>query len=388
MPKRRNANGEGTIYQIKQGPRKGRWVAQITVGHTDDGRLKRKSFYGSSRAEVKEKLEAYREQLNLGINQDTTKKLTFGEWLATWLDLYKRPRLRTSTYENYQMYIRLHIYPVLGHIPLARLNSDDIQALYNQLQRAGKASATIHKVHQIVHSCLKKAVEKRMLAWNPSMATERPPLRQEEVKVLSEQDMSRFLAALNRESPKWQAAFLTLLGTGLRIGELLALEWNDIDFNRGAISVRRTLSRTKSGLKLELPKTEKSKASIPVPETVLLALQEHRKVQKVIIMANRGQYKNAALVFPTDVGTYMIPRNFQRHYYSLLKKAGISHVKLHALRHTFATRLLEQGENLRVVQELLRHTDIRTTANLYTHVMPKLKHRAAHKMDLLLRQER
>jgi integrase len=387
MPKRRNANGEGSIYQVKQGKHKGRWVGQITIGKDAAGRLKRKSFYGNTRAEVREKLDAYREQMNLGVDQETAKNLTFGEWLANWLDLYKRPRLRTSTFENYQMYARLHIEPALGHIPLASLNADDIQSLYNKLQKAGKAPATIHKIHQIIHSCLGKAVEKRMLAWNPSTATERPPVRPEEAKALTEEDMDKFLAAMDRESHKWRAAFLTLLGTGLRVGELLALEWGDIDFAGGLIYVRRGLSRTRAGLVVEAPKTEKSKSAVPVPETVLAALREHQKAQKVIIMENRDRYKNTALVFPTDVGTYMLPRNFQRHYYALLKKAGISQrVKLHGLRHTFATRLLEQGESLRVVQELLRHTDIKTTANIYSHVTPKVKEKAAHKMDDLLKR--
>ncbi|MGI5927579.1 MAG: tyrosine-type recombinase/integrase [Thermacetogeniaceae bacterium] len=387
--KRRNANGEGTIYQIKKGKYKGRWVAQITIGRTEDGKLKRKSFYGKSRGEVKEKLDAYKEQMNLGIDQEAVKNTTFGDWLATWLDLYKRPKLRTSTLENYVMYAENHILPAMGHIYLSELNSDDIQALYNNLQKDGKAPATISKIHQIIHSCLQKAVEKRMLVWNPAKATERPTVRQIEAKALTEEDMNKFLAALENESHKWRAAFLTLLGTGLRIGELLALEWDDIDFDKGLLYVRRGLSRTKAGLVVEEPKTEKSKAPVPIPDTVLQALKEHRKAQKVVIMENRDKYKKEyeSRVFPTDVGTYMSPRNFQRKYYSIRKKAGIDpEVNLHGLRHTFATRLLEQGESLRVVQELLRHSDIKTTANIYSHVTPKVKDKAAHKMDNLLKK--
>ncbi|MGI6553836.1 MAG: site-specific integrase [Bacillota bacterium] len=149
-----------------------------------------------------------------------------------------------------------------------------------------------------------------------------------------------------RKRPSGRAAFLTLLGTGLRIGELLALEWKDVDLEKGIINVRHTISRTQSkGLIIEDPKTEKSKAPVPVPDEALNALKEHRKDQLEIILYKGPEYQNKNLVFGTDIGTYMYPRNFQRKYYALREKAGVDKkINLHALRHTFATRLLEQGE--------------------------------------------
>ncbi|MBO8168162.1 MAG: site-specific integrase [Thermoanaerobacteraceae bacterium] len=310
-----------------------------------------------------------------------------------WANNYwKRPgnreaqKLRLSTLENYYMYSRHHIYPALGDILLSELNSDHIQTLYNKLKDDGKAPATIHKIHCIIHSCLEKAVEKRLIAWNPSKATERPSLKPKEAKVLSEEDMDKFLKVINKESDKWRAAFLTLLGTGLRIGELLALEWDDIDFENDLIHVRRTLSKAKAkGLITEEPKTEKSKSVVPMPEIVSQAIRQHRKSQLEIIMLQGPKYKNKNIVFATDVGTYIYPRNFERKYYSLRKKAGVDEsVNLHGLRHTFATRLLEDGEDLRTIQELLRHSDIRTTANIYSHVTAKKKKKAAHRMDSIL----
>lgn len=386
--KRKNPNGEGTVYQIKSGPKKGQWVAQLTIGaNRETGRPKRKSFYGKTRAEAKQKMEAFRQEMGLGLDLQAAQALTFGDWLAQWLDMYKRPKIRLSTYENYLMYAQNHILPTLGDIPLAELSTGNIQALYNKLQEAGKAPATIHKMHQIIHPCLEKAVETRMIAWNPSRATERPPVKPTQGKAMSEEDMDKFLAVVGRESDKWRAAFLTLLGTGLRIGELLSLEWDDVDLENGIIYVNSTLSRTRSkGLMINAPKTETSKAPVPLPEVVLSALRRHKASQAALILYRGEKYKNRKLVFPTDKGTYMYPRNFQRKYYSLLEKAGIPHIKLHGLRHTFATRLLEEGENLRTVQELLRHSDIKTTANIYSHVTPKVKKKAANKMDSLLRR--
>jgi integrase len=384
--------GEGSIYKIKSGRRKGTWTAEIDLGKTAEGKRKRKFFYGKTKREVKEKLQAYKELMGEGIKQEEAKELTFGDWLTSWLELYKAPRLRTSTLESYEMNCRLHILPALGHIPLLDLDTDHIQALYNQLSKNGMAPATIHKIHQIIHSCLDKAVEKRLLRWNVSKATEKPPVKtNNKGKAMSEEEMKRFLEVLSTQSPKWQAAFLTLLGTGIRLGELLALEWPDIDMEERVIHIRRTLSKTKNGLEVNPPKTKTSEADVPVPSVVLTALRAHRKAQLEVILKQGEKYKDGKknkLVFCTDVGTYMSPRNFQRKYYTLRDRAGISNeVNLHGLRHTFATRLLEEGENLKTVQELLRHADIKTTANIYSHVTPKTKQKAAHKMDNLLNKK-
>lgn len=156
---------------------------------------------------------------------------------------------------------------------------------------------------------------------------------------------------------------------------------------KGIIHIDKTLSRTKEkGLIVNEPKTEESVANVPLPEVAIEALKRHRASQAQLILYLGKKYANRKLVLPTDIETYMHPRNFQRKYYSLLQKTGVEHIKLHGLRHTSATRLLEEGENLKTVQELLRHADIKTTANLYSHVTPKVKRKAAHKMGSLLRK--
>jgi integrase len=444
--KRKNPNGEGTIYKIESGPKKGSWMAQLTVGkYPKTGKPKRKSFRGKTRGEAKRKMEDYMDQIGLGLDMETAQSLTCGEWLLQWLDLYKRPFIRLSTYENYLMYIENHIHPAIGDIPLADLDSDHIQAIYNKMQDAGKAPATIAKVHRIIHACLDKAVEKDYILKNYSDITERPSVISKKGEAMSEEDMDKFLDVVHEQTDKWKAAMLTLLGTGVRIGELLALEWNEVDFESRTINIKQGLSRTKSkGLIVEDPKSEASKADVPVPGVVLDALKQHKSSQAELYLYTGRKYPvthkkskhmqeiyedyprldsypisrrkcecnnitttiyktdereifrceecgkewqrhSHNLVFPSVAGTHITPRNFQRKYYDLLEEAQVPHIKLHGLRHTFATRLLEQGENLKVVQELLRHTDIKTTANIYSHVSPKVKKKAAHKMDNLLK---
>lgn len=384
----KRANGEGTIYQIKKGPRRGWWVCQITIGtNPKTGKPKRKSFYGKTRREVIEKRDAYLDERGQGLDVETAQALTFGEWLAQWLEMYKRPVIRLSTYENYQGYARNRICPAIGDVVLADLRTDHIQALYNDLAKQGLATATIHKIHQIIHPCLEKAVESRLIGWNPSKATTRPAVQHKSGEALTEDGMDKFLAVVDAQPEKWRAAFLTLLGTGLRIGELLALEWSDVDLDADIIHVSKTVSTTKTeGIIVNEPKTAASKASVPIPEVVRNALKQHKASQAAYILKKGNRYKNRKLVFGSDTGTLMYPRNFQRKFAQLRKKAGIAENTLHDLRHTFATRLLEAGEDIRTIQVLLRHSNIKTTANVYAHVTRKLKTQAVGKMDGLLKQ--
>ena len=382
--KRKNANGEGTIYQCKSGKHKGRWIGQLVIGtNPDAGKPKRKSFYGKTRAEVKEKMREYQEEMAQGLDI-MGQEQTFGEWILFWMDNYKKIELRLSTWENYMRSIKNHIYPALGHIPLRDLKTDDIQNLYNRMIKEGRAPATVRRNHQIINSCLKQAVENRLLSWNPAEAAKLPKLTDTKVRAMTFEEMSKFLSVLQED--RWGAAFLCLLGTGLRMGELLALRWQDVDLDKQILHVRQALVRTKEkGVYFDEPKTEKSKRAIPIPGEVVEALKKHRIQQFQLRLAVGEKYQNHDLVFATSVGTPIYPRNFTRKFYKLRDKAGIpKDINLHALRHTYATRLLEQGENLKTVQELLGHTDISTTANTYSHVSIEVKQKAAAKMDKLL----
>lgn len=385
MPKKRkNANGEGTIYQMQSGPRKGQWVAQLTIGtNPETGKPKRKSFYGKTRTEARNKMKEYMEEMEQGIDLQGQEQ-TFGEWLMTWMDNYKKIELRLSTWENYMRSIKKHIYPALGHIPLRDLKTDDIQRLYNKMIKDDLAPATVRRNHQIIHSCLKQAANNRLLAWNPAEGTKLPKLPETTARAMTPEEMEKFLSVLNGD--RWGAAFLCLLGTGLRMGELLALRWQDVDLDRQILQVRQALVRTKEkGVYFDEPKTEKSRRIVPLPREIVAALKKQRIEQLELRLAQGEKYQNNDLVFATSVGTPIYPRNFIRKFHELRDKVGIpKDINLHALRHTYATRLLEEGESLKVIQELLGHADISTTANTYSHVSAEVKKKAAAKMDRLL----
>jgi integrase len=388
----KNANGEGTIYQIQSGLKKGQYVAQITIGRYPDSKPKRKTFYGKTKTEAKQKRDEYLEEKNMGIDLETAKTITFGEWLMQFLELYKKSKLRTSTYESYMMNTENHIIPELGNICLSNLNTSHIQGFYNKLDNK-LSPATIQKIHNIIKQALDKAVGTHLISWNPDTATERPTVKNNYGNAMTEEVMNKFLAEIDKLPDRWRAAFYVLLGTGLREGELLSLDWDDIDLEAGTINITKTLSMTKTnGLEVNPPKTESSIAKVPIPQVVVEALKKHKASQLVWALKQGDQFKNKTKdghpihAFASNRGTYTFPRNFRRKYDEIIDAAKIDPIKLHSLRHTFATRLLEEGEDIRIVQELLRHSNIKTTASIYAHVTPKVKKRAANKMNNLLQK--
>ncbi|HGU6173228.1 TPA: tyrosine-type recombinase/integrase [Escherichia coli] len=305
-------------------------------------------------------------------------KITVGEWIETWLNTYKKMDLRQNTWEIYKINFETHIKSALGAMYLQQLRAEHIQNLYQQKLEEGKSPATIHKIHDIIRGALKQAVKNKLILHNPAEAVVLPKRKQKEIKVLTKEQQEKFLKVL--EEDRLGAAFLTLLMTGIRRSELLALTWEDIDFQKKTITITKGLVYTKEkGLVVEEPKTEKSKRTIPIPNMLLQYLRRHQ-----IKMLEEGNYAKDKPVFCSQNGTYINPRNLNRKYYELCKKAEIEDVNLHALRHTFATMLLEAGVNLKVVQELLGHTRISTTADIYSHVAPEIKRNAVQKIEKIL----
>ncbi len=260
------------------------------------------------------------------------------------------------------------------------LRPDHLQSLYNEKFRSGLSPRTVEIIHTVIHGALKQAVKNGLVVRNVSEYCELPKKEKKEAKALTPEEMDRFLKAL--ENDRLKAAFITLLGTGLRRGELLALKWQNVDLKQGTVAVKETLAWiAKKGFVFQPPKTEKSRRTVPLPDDVLAELKRHKVRQAEERLMLGELYQDNGLVFATELGTPIIPRNFERKYKALLKKAGLTGVKLHSLRHTYATRLLEAGENLKVVQELLGHSRISVTADIYSHVSPELKRTAVAKLN-------
>jgi len=301
--------------------------------------------------------------------------------LITWLKEYKAINLKPRTYDVYETQIKHNIIPEIGHFELKELKQQDLQRFYNKKYNKGKglSSSTIRKIHNIINSALDKAVENDVMRKNVVKNVELPKLTKPQVKAFTLQEQDLFLETA-REFSLYNA-FIVNVDTGLRAGELLALTWKDVDLDKGLITVSKNIINVKdraenAKLKNKIivqdsPKTEASNRTIPLTQRSLQVLK------------SMYDNKTCDIVFPSKKNTYVSLRNYQRAFYSILKKAGLEKCSPHVLRHTFVTRCFERNVQTKVISEMIGHAKIAHTTDIYTHVMLDVKRDAVNALDEL-----
>lgn len=372
----RRGNKEGSIVRRKDG----RWQGAITVGW-DGAKQRRRYFYGKTRAEVAAQIEAVLAEIHAGTYVEPTTT-TLGEWLDLWLAEYVRPSLRPTTWTHYEGMVRLHLKPGLGNIPLARLQTAQVQRFLNA--KAQRYSAKTVELMQIVlHAALKQAVVEGLIARNAADNVKRPQRKPPEMRVLSPSEMQRLLNVCDTE--RLGPVIVFMLGTGLRLGETLALRWADIQ--DGVVRVMRSASRvkstgpTKTEVVVQEPKTARSRRTVPIPANVRTSLQQWRARQAEERLQMGTAWEDSGLVFTDYRGRMLNQSTLRTTLNRLCDRAGIKRINIHGLRHTYATRLLESGIHPRIAQELLGHSSIAMTLDIYSHVLPDQKRAAADAID-------
>ena len=365
----KRAAGEGTICKTARGY----WQAKIQIGYYPDGTTKFKTVTAQSQAECKKKLDSLKEKLKGKHNFDNDKIL-FNEWLDFWFKEYQSGN-KNSTQENDLLRIEKKIKPFFIKKKLCDITPHLINQFYNNQLKDGLAPASIKKLHGIIRKALAQAYKNDIINSIPADKVTLPKIEHKEIECFTVEEQSRFIECCKGD--RLEFAYILLLYTGMRRGELLGLKWDDYDTETGELSIKRSLylrakvvdgKREKAEYYFDTPKTELSARVIPLPLPLQQLLKEHRKRQnKEKLLAGKGYIDNH-MIFCNEIGEYLHPDSFGRRYNLLLDKNNIRHVKLHGLRHAFATRALEEGADMKHVQILLGHAKLSTTADIYSHV--------------------
>ena len=384
MPKKR-ANGEGSIRKRKDG----RWEGRYTAGcDPTTGKPIHKSVLAKTQSEAKEKLkQAIAEAEKLDMSR--AKSYTLGAWIKLWYEVYAEPRLREKTKDYYLNYIGNHIVPELGNTPLEKLTTIQIQKFYNDLQKSGRiqrythiklkdkglSTRVVRGIHTLLNNCLEQAVAERLILSNPAQGCKLPQLEKREMKILPQEKIGMYLAEAEKRG--LLATFYLELTTGLRRGELLALQWTDLDVESKTLSITKQVNRINGELVVSPPKTRNSVRTLALPQQAVdLLIAEHKKHP-------RNPY-----LFPSPkTGTMYDPDAFRRTHDKILKAIGTEHIRFHDLRHTFATLSLKSGVDVKTLSGALGHYSAGFTLNTYTHATAQMKQDAADTIGGVISQQ-
>ena len=358
----RRANGEGTVTHRADG----RWMARLSYVNPVTGARERATFYAKTAREVRAKLAAARSRIDADAPaKDATR--TVADWLIHWraTTLAASDR-KASTRELYASLAKSHIEPApFGALTLDWLRPSDITALILALRAKGLADSTIRSTDTVLRSALDGAVTDGLMARNPAALVKRPGVERAEARHLPAEDVNALLRAA--QGSRYHPALLLIASTALRKGEALALTWQHVDLDAGTVTVAGTLARIAGELVISVPKTARSRREIPLHPGIVSMLRRHKVTQAAERLRAGDQWTDGGLAFCTELGGPVDPRNLLRVIESAAKSAGIEGVGVHTLRHSAAVAWLESGVHIKAVADLLGHSSIAVTGDVYGH---------------------
>ena len=327
---KKRKSGTGTVRQRGDG----RWEGRVVIGYDDSGLPKTKNVLAKTKRECQEKLRQLTESM-VGRNDRKVKSdMLFGDWLCYWYENHSKPTLRASTQNNYENVIHNHVLPEIGKIPLNKLSQNDLQQFYGRLKKNGRKRLTeqygaglsdrmVRMCHAVCRSALERAVRDDLLRTNPAIGCKLPPKKAKEMQVLDREELQKFL--IQAQADGYYELFLLDLCTGLRRGELIALQWDDLNFETGVLTVNKQAYTVNGELQIIPPKTKASMRKLVLPPAVLAVLREYRR--KV----------DSRWMFPSPVKADrpITPGVARRRLQTILERADCKRVRFHDLRHPY-----------------------------------------------------
>lgn len=366
--KARRGRGEGSIFQRANG----QWASTISAGYGLDGKRIRKTVYGATKGEVQDKLTKLQGQKIDGTLTNPST-VTVGEYLDTWLATSVKGKRRSMTHYTYVRRVEAWIKPKIGGIKLAKLLPGHIDAMNAALAADGLEAGSRRNAHTILRSALQRAYKTRLIPGNPCDFVERPTYSSPDVHPMTESQAGLLLKSV--EGTDIGTCIVLALTSGIREGEILGLQWADLDLNAGTLQVRRTLFWLAGKWGTNDPKNAKSKRTITLAGMAVEALRSHMERATL----------EGKLAFPwifcDPKGDPYKARSMLYEYKACLKAAGLPDFRFHDLRHTSASLLLTAGVHPKVVQERLGHARIGITLDTYSHVVPAMHSDASSKFD-------
>jgi integrase len=306
-----------------------------------------------------------------------------GDFLSQWLKEAAKPKLRPKTYASYAQQIQSHLLPRLGSIRLEKMSPQDVQAFVNDKLHEGLSPRTVHYLRAILRKALNQAMRWELIHRNVATLVEMPRLKaKRSANPFRPEELATLLKASERE--RLGTLYRTALHTGLRQGELLGLRWKDVDLAAGKLTVTSALQFIEGKFEFVEPKTVKSRRVVNLPDSLTVALKQHRKRQLEERLLAGSQWIENGLVFATSRGTPLDGVNVTKDFQRMLKNAKLPQRRFHDLRHTAATLLMAQNVHPRIVGELLGHTEARTTLDLYSHVSSAMRKEAVGQLDAII----
>lgn len=299
---------------------------------------------------------------------DSNEKLK--EFIEKFLDSQIRHEVSEATFEMQKGYAVNHIYPIIGNLKLNKITPMHIQGLYSDKLKQGLSAGTIHNIGNFLSKVFRTALEWGYVNKNVMQVVRKPSYSPTRMSVWTKEQSQLFMS--DTVDSRFHVVYVLALTTGMRKGEILALQWKHFDSANATLSVQQTIEVTKGNIKLKEPKTKTSRRLITLPQFVVVLLRKHKIQQKP---------NTLDLITPGIKHILLYPSVLEKVYFADVERLKLPHIRFHDLRHTHATILLSMGENPKVVQERLGHANIATTLNTYSHVLPSMQKNTADKLN-------